>query len=161
MVALRVGVLGPVTTWHDGHEVPAGQPRQLAVLGVLATRANHVVSRGDLIDAVWGDDPPASAEGGIYTYVAGLRRIFEPDRSQPDRSKEKARRAPSRVLVSAGGGYMLLTGMHVPIARSFAMAALFTLAVMLGRRAISLRGLGLAECWGGVLPEQQWTSSVF
>ena len=46
--------------------------------------------------------------------------------------------------LAAGGGYMLLTGMHVPIARSFAMAALFTLAVMLGRRAISLRGLGLA-----------------
>jgi len=46
--------------------------------------------------------------------------------------------------LAAGGGYMLLTGMHVPIARSFAMAALFTLAVLLGRRAISLRGLSLA-----------------
>ena len=46
--------------------------------------------------------------------------------------------------LAAGGGYMLLTGMHVPITRSFAMAALFTLAVLLGRRAISLRGLGLA-----------------
>jgi DNA-binding SARP family transcriptional activator/tetratricopeptide (TPR) repeat protein len=73
---------------------------------MLATRANRVVSRGDLIDAVWGDDPPASAEGGIYTYVAGLRRVFEPDRSSGG-SAEKARRTPSRVLVSTGGGYML------------------------------------------------------
>jgi competence protein ComEC len=46
--------------------------------------------------------------------------------------------------LAAGGSYMALTGMHVPIARSFAMACLFTLAVLLGRRAISLRGLGLA-----------------
>jgi len=46
--------------------------------------------------------------------------------------------------LAAGGFYMALTGMHVPIARSFAMACLFTLAVLLGRRAISLRGLGLA-----------------
>jgi DNA-binding SARP family transcriptional activator len=73
---------------------------------MLATRANRVVSRGDLIDAVWGDDPPASAEGGIYTYVAGLRRVFEPDRPSGG-STEKARRTPSRVLVSSGGGYML------------------------------------------------------
>jgi competence protein ComEC len=43
-----------------------------------------------------------------------------------------------------GGGYMVLTGMHLPIVRSFAMAALYTLAVLLGRRAISLRGLALA-----------------
>lgn len=46
--------------------------------------------------------------------------------------------------LAAGGGYMMLTGMHVPIVRSFAMASLFTLAVLLGRRGISLRGLALA-----------------
>jgi competence protein ComEC len=44
----------------------------------------------------------------------------------------------------AGGGYLLLTGAHVPIMRSFAMAALVTLGVIVGRRAMSLRGLGLA-----------------
>ncbi len=44
----------------------------------------------------------------------------------------------------AGLGYALLTGLHVPILRSFLMATLFTLAVLAGRRAISLRGLGLA-----------------
>jgi DNA-binding SARP family transcriptional activator len=75
------------------------------VLGVLASRANRVVSRSELVDAVWGDDPPASAEGGVYTYVAGLRRVLEPERSQ--RSAERGRRAPARVLVSVGGGYML------------------------------------------------------
>src|SRR6185312_11801454 len=77
---LRVGVLGPVTVWRDGREVTAGQPRQLAVLGVLASRANRVVSRGELVDAVWGDQPPVSVDSGIYTYVAGLRRVLEPDR---------------------------------------------------------------------------------
>ncbi len=46
--------------------------------------------------------------------------------------------------LAAGGGYMLLTGAHVPIVRSFAMAALVTLGVIVGRRALSLRGLALA-----------------
>ena len=108
MVPLRVGVLGPVTVWRDGREQAAGQPRQLAVLGVLATRANRVVSRGELIDAVWGELPPASAEGGIYTYVSGLRRVLEPDRPRPD--PDKPRRAPSRTLISGGGGYLLRLG---------------------------------------------------
>jgi DNA-binding SARP family transcriptional activator len=104
-VPLRVGVLGPVTVWRDGREVAAGQPRQLAVLGVLASRANLVVSRGELVDAVWGDQPPASVDSGIYTYVAGLRRVLEPDR--PRRDPDKSRRAPGQVLVSSGGGYLL------------------------------------------------------
>ena len=44
----------------------------------------------------------------------------------------------------AAGGYMLLTGAHLPVQRSFAMACLFTLGVLAGRRALSLRGLALA-----------------
>ncbi len=46
--------------------------------------------------------------------------------------------------LAAGAGYMLLTGAHVPIIRSFAMACLVTLGVVVGRRAVSLRGLALA-----------------
>jgi len=46
--------------------------------------------------------------------------------------------------LAAGAGYLVLTGMHVPILRSFAMAALVTLGIILGRRALSLRGLALA-----------------
>jgi DNA-binding SARP family transcriptional activator/Tfp pilus assembly protein PilF len=97
-VVLRVGVLGPVLAWNNEQELPVGQPRQQAVLGILAMRANRVISRSELVDAVWGQDPPPSAEGGVYTYVAGLRRIFEPGRSL---------RGPGRILVSSGAGYVL------------------------------------------------------
>ncbi len=105
---LRVGVLGPVTVWRDGREIAAGQPRQLAVLGMLVSQANHVVSRSELVDAVWGEEPPATAEGGIYTYVAGLRRVLEPDR--PRLEPGKGRRARASVLISSGGGYLLRLG---------------------------------------------------
>jgi competence protein ComEC len=46
--------------------------------------------------------------------------------------------------LAAGAAYMVLTGMHVPIIRSFVMACLFTVALMADRRPFSLRGLGLA-----------------
>jgi DNA-binding SARP family transcriptional activator/tetratricopeptide (TPR) repeat protein len=108
VVPLRVGVLGPVTVWRDGREVTAGQPKQLAVLGVLASRVNRVVSLDQLVDAVWGDKPPATAEGGIYTYVAGLRRVLEPNRTS--RVAGGSRRDSGGVLVSSGGGYLLRLG---------------------------------------------------
>ncbi len=96
--SLRVGVLGPVRACLSGRELPTGPPRQQAVLGMLAMRANRTVSRDELVDAVWGQDAPASAEGGVHTYVAGLRRVLEPRRS---------RRGPSKALASAGAGYVL------------------------------------------------------
>jgi competence protein ComEC len=46
--------------------------------------------------------------------------------------------------LAAGAGYAALTGAHLPILRSLAMASLVTLGVLAGRRAISLRGLALA-----------------
>ncbi|WP_305012306.1 ComEC/Rec2 family competence protein [Roseomonas sp. HF4] len=46
--------------------------------------------------------------------------------------------------LAAGGFYMLLTGAQVPMQRSFAMAALVTLALLAGRQAISMRSLALA-----------------
>ncbi len=54
------------------------------------------------------------------------------------------RQIAALAALAAGGAYMVITGMHVPIVRSFAMACLFTLAVVAGRRAVSLRGLALA-----------------
>mgnify|MGYP002622719325 CR=1 FL=1 len=46
--------------------------------------------------------------------------------------------------LAMGGFYMLLTGSQVPMQRSFAMAALATLALLAGRRVLSLRAWALA-----------------
>ena len=64
-------------------------------------------------------------------------------------SERAALRWPCRQIaalaaLAAGGFYMVMTGMHVPIVRSFAMACLFTVAVVAGRRGVSVRGLALA-----------------
>ena len=63
--------------------------------------------------------------------------------------------------LAAGGFYMVLTGMHVPILRSFAMASLVTLAALLGRRAVSLRGLALAAMALIVLEPQEVPGASF
>ncbi|MBV9653819.1 MAG: ComEC/Rec2 family competence protein [Acetobacteraceae bacterium] len=55
-----------------------------------------------------------------------------------------AKQVAALAALAAGGAYMVLTGMHVPIMRSFLMAALYTAGVLAGRRGISLRALALA-----------------
>jgi competence protein ComEC len=54
------------------------------------------------------------------------------------------RQLAALLALAAGFVYLELTGAHLPILRSFGMAALVTLGVLTGRRAISLRGLALA-----------------
>jgi DNA-binding SARP family transcriptional activator len=65
---------------------------------MLAMRANEVVARSELIDGLWGDNPPGSAVNGVHVHVAGLRRALEPCR---------AHRAPGQVLRAGGAGYLL------------------------------------------------------
>ncbi len=48
------------------------------------------------------------------------------------------------LALMGGGGYALLTGAHLPILRSLAMASLVTLGVLVGRKAVSMRGLAIA-----------------
>jgi competence protein ComEC len=48
------------------------------------------------------------------------------------------------IALASGGVYMVMTGAHVPIIRSFSMACLMALGVLSGRRALSLRGLAVA-----------------
>jgi DNA-binding SARP family transcriptional activator len=95
---LRIQLLGPVRAWRNTVEVPLGPPKQRAVLGLLASRANDVVGVERIVDALWGSDVPHTAANGVHTYVGGLRRALEPGRS---------RRAAGALLTSESGGYCL------------------------------------------------------
>src|SRR5215813_11434311 len=78
---LRVEALGAVRAWLTDRELALGAPRQRAVLAVLALRANQPVTRDQLIDAIWGYEPPAAATNVVHTYVARLRRVLDPGRA--------------------------------------------------------------------------------
>jgi DNA-binding SARP family transcriptional activator/tetratricopeptide (TPR) repeat protein len=96
---LRAKLLGPVRLWAGTREVTLGSPLPRAVIAMLAMRTSTVVSREELIDGVWGENPPATVEGSLYTYISSLRKALEPDRG---------RRESSGLLVSEGAGYRLL-----------------------------------------------------
>lgn len=73
-------VLGSVEVRIDGKAVPLGGPKQRSLLALLLLNANEVVSRDRLIDALWGERAPASAQGSIDTYVSRLRSVLGADR---------------------------------------------------------------------------------
>jgi DNA-binding SARP family transcriptional activator len=81
--------------------VPAGPPKQRALLALLAMHADRVLPADLLADRLWSGNPPASAQGSLQVYVSNLRRRLEPDR-RPG--------ATPTVLVSAADGYGLMTG---------------------------------------------------
>jgi DNA-binding SARP family transcriptional activator len=67
------GVLGAVEARIDGRLVALGHARQRCVLGVLLVEAGRPVTVDQLIDRVWGEDPPQRAAGALYSYLSRLR----------------------------------------------------------------------------------------
>jgi DNA-binding SARP family transcriptional activator/tetratricopeptide (TPR) repeat protein len=95
---LWLRVLGPIEALRDGEPLALGPPRQRAVLGLLAMSAGTSVHRDALVDALWGQDPPAAALNEVQACVGRLRAVLDPERSPRD----------SRgLLVSAGTSYRL------------------------------------------------------
>jgi DNA-binding SARP family transcriptional activator/Tfp pilus assembly protein PilF len=96
--SVRFAVLGPVRAWRGEQEADVGSPQQRAVLAALLLRRGRPVMLAELLDAVWGEEPPAAAVSVVRTYVSRLRKGLEPGRDAAD--------AP-RVVVSVGDGYLL------------------------------------------------------
>ncbi|MFI1995886.1 BTAD domain-containing putative transcriptional regulator [Actinoplanes sp. NPDC020271] len=71
------GVLGPVEAWAGGHRLHLGPPQQRMVLAVLLLNEGAVTSTGELVEAVWAEEPPAGAVKTIRTYVSRLRAVLE------------------------------------------------------------------------------------
>jgi len=80
---LVFGVLGPLEVRLDGAAVRVGGPRQRALLGLLLCHANRVVSRDQLIDELFGDQPAAPAERMLRVQVSRLRKALADGNGQP------------------------------------------------------------------------------
>ncbi|MEV7125405.1 BTAD domain-containing putative transcriptional regulator [Streptomyces sp. NPDC093260] len=85
---LRFGVLGPVRAWRGEEPLPTGSPQQRALLAALLLREGRTATASELIDALWGEEPPHQALAAVRTYASRLRKALDPD-----------------ILVSESGGY--------------------------------------------------------
>ena len=71
---MEFGLLGEVTAYVAGRPVVVGPARQRLVLAALASDANQVVSVSQLVERVWGADPPPRPRAALTSYVSRLRQ---------------------------------------------------------------------------------------
>jgi YVTN family beta-propeller protein len=69
-------ILGPLEVGAGNGSVQLGAAKQRAVLALLLLRAREIVSMEQIIDELWGDDPPSSAVKLVQTYVSRLRKAL-------------------------------------------------------------------------------------
>ncbi|MEU9504609.1 BTAD domain-containing putative transcriptional regulator [Streptomyces sp. NPDC048196] len=89
---LRFTVLGPVRAWRGATPLAAGSPQQRALLAALLLRGGRTATAAELVDALWGDEPPHAALAALRTYASRLRKALGDD---------------AAALVSESGGYAL------------------------------------------------------
>lgn len=73
---MRLRVLGQLEVIGHTRTIRTVARRERIVLAVLALDANHVVSMDRLVDAVWDENPPATAREQIQICVSALRRAL-------------------------------------------------------------------------------------
>lgn len=74
-MSLLVRLLGSVDVHLNGVVTPIRAAKRVALLAVLALNCNQPMTVGELTDAIWGDDPPASARANLRNYASDLRRV--------------------------------------------------------------------------------------
>jgi predicted ATPase/DNA-binding SARP family transcriptional activator len=74
---LEYRILGPLEVRRGTDVVPVAGGNQRKVLLALALEPNRSVSREHLIDALWGERPPARAKNALQVHVSGLRDVLE------------------------------------------------------------------------------------
>src|SRR6266446_1737402 len=90
---LEIRLLGPVEAAIGKRSLALPRQKQRALIALLALNPNRVVSTDRLLDALWGESPPATAAVALYGLVSGVRKLLEP--------------GEAGALVTKAPGYML------------------------------------------------------
>ncbi|MEU2226747.1 BTAD domain-containing putative transcriptional regulator [Streptomyces sp. NPDC018347] len=95
VASLRFHVLGHMRVQVDDETQSFGSPQAQAFLAVLLFRPGRAGTLAELVDGIWGDEPPDTAVATVRTHAWKWRRFFA------------SRGATRDVLRSHGDGYRL------------------------------------------------------
>src|SRR3954454_20150618 len=74
---MRIGLLGGLEVQDDdGTQIPIAGAKLRGLLAILALHVGRVVPADQLVDALWGDDPPDSVRNGLQALASKLRRTL-------------------------------------------------------------------------------------
>jgi DNA-binding SARP family transcriptional activator len=72
-------ILGPLEVATEAGPLALGGHKQRAVLALLLLGANRVVSVDRLVDALWGEHAPKTAQTSLQNFVSQLRKMLGTD----------------------------------------------------------------------------------
>ena len=73
-------ILGPLEVIEDGHALDLGGQKPRILLAALLLHANEAVSSDRLVEALWPEKPPETAQKALQVYVSQLRKLLGKDR---------------------------------------------------------------------------------
>jgi DNA-binding SARP family transcriptional activator/tetratricopeptide (TPR) repeat protein len=91
-------LLGPVEVLDDSGPLALGGAKARILLSALLLTPGRVVSVERLIEAIWDEEPPATARALIQTHVSALRRVLGPT------GPEVIQTRPTGYLIDLGAG---------------------------------------------------------
>ncbi len=75
---VRIQILGPLLVRRGGRPSELTSPAQRALLGLLALHYGNVVPLDELIDLLWGENPPKTCRSQVGVHIGRLRSLLEP-----------------------------------------------------------------------------------
>src|SRR4051812_25453924 len=89
---MRIGLLGGLEVRNDDEQnVVVAGAKLRALLAVLTLHVGRVVPAEQIVDSLWGEDPPAGVRNGLQGLASKLRRAL----------------GSTDVVAMRGGGYVL------------------------------------------------------
>ena len=73
-------ILGPLEVVDSGSALPLGGRNQRTLLALLLLHAGEVVSSDRMIDALWGEEAPRTAQTSIQNSISRLRKLLGSER---------------------------------------------------------------------------------
>jgi DNA-binding SARP family transcriptional activator len=106
---IRFGLLGRITVNRGVGPVELRAPMARNLLAALLLNANRVVSVAQLVEVMWGDDPPVTAVASLHNRVRGLRAFLAagPAGTSPEGAGRAAPGAGSGRIRTVAPGYLI------------------------------------------------------
>jgi DNA-binding SARP family transcriptional activator len=142
---MRIDLLGPLSAFYDRISIVPSAAKPCQMLALLALNPDRLVTKIELFEELWENNPPRSATTTIHTYIHQLRRLIE--RAIGDCPSTASR----DVLITHRSGYSLsLDGGSTDVREFRRLTADGTRASEDGDHRMASRLLGAAlDLWRG------------
>ncbi|SDJ26884.1 AfsR/SARP family transcriptional regulator [Nonomuraea jiangxiensis] len=129
-------ILGPIEVRTSlGRPIALGRRKQRILLAALLLNPGKAIPSRRMLDWLWGERAPATAESNLYTYISALRKVLG---------------SPSRIEAGSNGYVLHVTPGEVDVTLFEDLAAQGQRALSEGRHDVALERLTRALClWRG------------